>query len=172
MKRMEVTQKKIGEYTFYIKPFPAFTAANISGDLASLVAPMLSSLAPLLGETPKTTKAAVSGLLDADVEEALPLVTKAFSGLSGNQFERLLRKLLIDSENVSVEGETTDGQTMIMSYDLANEVFCGEIQDMFVLCFEVLKLNFSGFFKKLGALFGGQQETTPAEAPTSKSGAN
>ena len=37
MKQMEVTEKKIGDNTFYIKPFPAFVAVNISGDLASVV---------------------------------------------------------------------------------------------------------------------------------------
>lgn len=170
MKRMEVTEKKIGEYTFYIKPFPAFTAANISGDLAALAAPMIGALAPLMGNDTKTTGDAVSGIMDTDIEEALPVVTKAFSSLSGSQFERLMKKLLIDSENVSVEGEATDGKTMIMSYDLANEVFCGELQDMFILCFEVLKINFGGFFKKIGAQFGGLQGLTRKGTPTSENG--
>ncbi|MBQ4121647.1 MAG: hypothetical protein IJD35_06500, partial [Clostridia bacterium] len=49
MKQMEVTEKKIGESTFYIKPFPAFVSANISGELAALITPMLSGLAPLVG---------------------------------------------------------------------------------------------------------------------------
>ena len=56
--------------------------------------------------------------------------------------------------------------------DLADEVFCGEIQDMFLLCFHVIKLNFNGFFKRLGTRSGkeggaeeeeteeGQKETT------------
>lgn len=170
MKRMEVTQKKIGEYTFYIKPFPAFTAANISGDLAALAAPMIGALAPLVGNEPKTTGEAVSGIMDTDIEDALPTITKAFSSLSGSQFERLMKKLLIDSENISVEGEATDGQTKIMSYDLANEVFCGELQDMFVLCFEVLKLNFGGFFKKLGAQSGGLRGLIQKGTPTSENG--
>ena len=30
MKQQETTQKTIGENTFYIRPFPAFRAANIS----------------------------------------------------------------------------------------------------------------------------------------------
>lgn len=30
------------------------------------------------------------------------------------------------------------------------------IQDMFILCYEVIKVNFSGFFKKLGVQFGRQ----------------
>ena len=39
MKQMEVTEKQIGESTFYIKPFPAFTAVNISGELAAILSP-------------------------------------------------------------------------------------------------------------------------------------
>lgn len=169
MKRMEVTEKKIGDYTFYIKPFPAFTAANISGDLAALAAPMIGALAPLMGNDTKTTGDAVSGIMDTDIEDALPVVTKAFSSLSGSQFERLMKKLLIDSENVSVEGEGVDG-LKIMNYDIANEVFCGELQDMFILCFEVLKINFGGFFKKLGAQFGGLQGLTRKGTPMSENG--
>ena len=33
MKQQETTQKTIGENKFYIRPFPAFRAANISGEL-------------------------------------------------------------------------------------------------------------------------------------------
>lgn len=172
MKRMEVTQKKIGEYTFYIKRFPAFTAANISGDLAALVAPMIGAIAPLFGGESKSAEKIASDLLNSDIEEALPTITKAFSGLTGKQVERLMKKLLIDSENISVEGEATEGQVVVMNADLADEVFCGDLQDMFVLCFEVLKLNFSGFFKKLGAQSGGLRGLFQTGAPMSESGAN
>ena len=172
MKRMEVTQKKIGDYTFYIRPFPAFTAANISGDLASLVAPMIGAFAPLIGDTKKPAGEVASNIMDADIEEALPAITNAFSSLSGDQFERLMKKLLIDSENISVEGEATDGNTMIMNRDLADEVFCGEIQDMFILCFEVIKLNFKGFFKKLGGRSGGLRDIIQKATQTSENGEN
>lgn len=42
----------------------------------------------------------------------------------------------------------------------------------FILCFEVLKINFSGFFKKLGAQFGGLQGFTAKGTPRSKNGEN
>ena len=47
---MKFTEKQIGENTFYIKPFPAFVAANISGDLAAVITPMIGSLAPLFAD--------------------------------------------------------------------------------------------------------------------------
>lgn len=165
MKQMEVTEKKIGESTFYIKPFPAFTAANISGELVSIFTPIIGSIAPIFAGT-------VDGnvnIMDTDLDQALPAVTNAFSGLSGEKFEMLMKKLLIVNKNISVENaEATEGQVKLLTHDLANEVFCGEVQDMYMLCFEVIKLNYKGFFKKLGARFGNLQGLLKKMAPSSE----
>ena len=48
MKRLETTEKIIGENTFYIRPFAAFTAASIGSELAALLAPILSNIFPSL----------------------------------------------------------------------------------------------------------------------------
>lgn len=151
MKQMEITEKKIGENSFYIKPFPAFTAANISGDLAVLITPIVSALSALVGQGKEN-------VMDMDVEDTLPSLATAFAGLSGDQFERLMKKLLIDHKNISVESEVTGGEVKVMSIDIANEVFCGDVQDMFVLCWEVLKINYSGFFGKISRRFGNLQQ--------------
>ena len=166
MKQTEVTEKIIGGNNFYIKPFPAFVAANISGDLAALITPMIGGLAPLLAEKK------VDNIMDADAEDVLPAISSAFSGLSGDKFERLMKKLLIDHKNISVEAEATGGNVKIMDYDTANEVFCGDVQDMFILCFEVIRINFGGFFKKLGAQFGSLQEVVQKVTPRSTSTEN
>lgn len=163
MKRMDVTEKRIGENVFYLKPFPAFTAANISGELAALITPMVSGLAPLLGG-----KATAADIMSVELEDAAPAITGAFSSLSGDKVERLMKKLLIDNRNISVDNPE-NGKTEILSMDLANEIFCGEVQDMFLLCFEVIKINFGGFFKKLGAQFGDLQGLTETETPSSVS---
>ena len=42
MRRMQTIEKVIGENTFYIRPFGAFAAANISGELAALLSPILA----------------------------------------------------------------------------------------------------------------------------------
>lgn len=167
MKQLETTEKRIGDSIFYIKPFPAFVAANISGDLAALITPLLGGLAPLLGNG----TAQNGDVMDMDVSDVLPSLTEAFSSLSGDKFERLMKKLLIDHKNIAVVNEeTTNGEVQLMSYDLANEVFCGEVQDMYILCWEVIRLNFKGFFKKLGTRFGGviqaitQKTGTPSTA--------
>lgn len=161
MKQMEVVEKRIGENTFYLRPFPAFVAANISGDLAAVISPILGSLTPLLGGSGKN-----GNILDIEVEDALPALSTAFNGLSGDKFERLMKKLLVDHKNISVEAEATGGQVAIMDYATANEVFCGDVQDMYILCWEVIKLNFSGFFKKLGAQFGNLQGVIQTMTPS------
>ena len=158
-KQNEVTEKKIGDYRFYIRPFAAFTAANISGDLAAILTPMLGSLGPLAGNIGEitSTESAASGdfsIMDVEAEKALPAIAGAMGGLSGDKFEDIMKKLLINHRNVSVEGTATEGRVEQLTLDTANEVFCGELQDMFALCFEVIKLNFGGFFRKLGARFG------------------
>lgn len=161
MKQLEVTQKTIGEAMFYIKPFPAFTAANISGELVSTLGPLLGGT---LGAVAGSRNA--GNIMDMDVEEALPSISTAFAGLSGDKFERLMKKLLIDSQNISVAAQATNGEVKVMDLDIANEVFCGEVQDMYILCFEVIRLNFKGFFKKIGARFGSLQGLLQAVTPT------
>ena len=166
MKQLEVTKKEIGDAVFYIKPFPAFTAANLSGDLANLVAPLFGGMAGAFSNSK------VDDIMSMEIDEALPSISSAFSGLSGDKFERLMRKLLVEHKNISVECEATDGETKVLSYDLANEVFCGEVQDMYILCFEVIRLNYKGFFKKLGAQFGNLQELLRTGAPSTESTEN
>ena len=172
MKQMEVTEKRIGNNVFFIKPFPAFTAVNISGELVSTLSPLLSGVVAAVGNDDGKggEGAEKKNILDADVNEALPTITSAFSSISGDKFERLMKKLLIDSKNISVESEATDGDVKLLTYDLANEVFCGDVQDMYILCFEVIRLNFKGFFSKIGDRFGDLKGLLQKEAPTTKNG--
>ena len=180
MKRMEVTEKVIGENTFYIRPFSAFVAANISGELSAVLAPVLGSLGPLLGDTnlgsaaqqlePEFSKdKTAADVMGMDIEKIMPVMASAFSNVSGDKFEHLMKRLLVDNQNISVEGEGTDGSVKILSKDLADEIFCGEIQDMFILCFEVIKVNFGGFFKKLAGQFGSQPTGTSTATPNTAS---
>ena len=176
MKQMEVTEKTIGESTFYLKPFPAFVAVNISGELAAILTPMIGGIASLVGvkggDEATGTEEKPGGIMDVDIDDALPALSKAFSNLSGDKFEKLMKKLLIDHKNISVECEATDGNTKLLTYDLANEVFCGDVQDMYILCFEVIRLNFAGFFSKLGVQFGSLKALLQKETPNTDGGEN
>ena len=161
MKQMTPIVKEIGEYTFHIRPFPAFVSANICGELAKIATPLLGAITALpTGE---------KGVGDIEMDKAMPILTEALSGLSGDKFEELMKKLLVQYKNISVTDP--DGKTVMLDMDTANEIFCGELQDMLVLCFEVIKLNFSSFFKKLGARFGKQIASTEG-VQTSADGEN
>lgn len=151
-KQFQTTQKKIGDNNFWIKPFPAFTAAKVSGDLAAIITPLVGSLVPLLGNALGDDKD--TDIMNIDIENVIPGLSAAFSSLSGDKFESMMMELLINHKNITVEGPETENKSMILDLDLANEVFCGELQDMYVLCFYVIQVNFKGFFKKIGNQFG------------------
>ena len=150
MKQLEPREVKVGENIYYIRPLPAFKAANLTGELAALVLPLVSGLAPLIAAVDPDKED--NGLLDIDVKDAPPAVASAFAQLDGDKVEKILRHLLLSGNNISIEvpGE----KARLLSEDLANEVFCTDVQDMFILAFEVIRTNYNGFFKKLAALFG------------------
>jgi len=152
MRQHEVKQERtLGDNTYYVRPFGAFKAANMSGEIMSLLTPILAGVAPIIAG------AEIVGdnisLLDMDAEKAAPHLSNAMSGINGDKLEALLRKLLIQHKNISVEVDGKEAQPL--TADLADELFCGDTQDMFILAFDVIKVNYSGFFKKLGGQFGG-----------------
>ena len=149
LKQLEPVMEHVGEYDFYITPFPAFKAANLTGELAAVLAPILGALVPLVSDKDED-----KGLLDIDVQDAAQAMS-GLSCLSGDKVEMLMRKLLVGG-NITVEITDDMGEkdAKRLDIDTANEIFCGEIQDMFILCFYVIRLNFNGFFKKFAALSG------------------
>jgi len=148
MKQFEPKVKKIAENTFYIRPFAALTAANISGELGAISAPVLAALSPLA----LNAKGSAS-LMDVNVDEAAPVISDAFACLSGDKIERLMRKLLIVHKNISVETPDSD-KAVLLTEDLLNEIFCGDVQNMFILAAAVISTNYNGFFESLGSRFG------------------
>ena len=158
---MEPTVEQVGDVTYYITPFPAFKAANLSGELAGVLAPLLGALAPLAGEKGgegdvgaenKVGDESTSvSLMDVDVNKA----AAALASVSGDKIESLMKHLLLGG-HIKVEVDDPDGETEMtaLDRDMANEIFCGEVQDMFILCYYVIRLNFNGFFKKFGTRSG------------------
>ena len=148
IKQIEPIVEKVGGRKFYITPFPAFKAANLTGELASVLTPIFGILAPLVDDT---------GLMDVDVNKAVEALSNC-TMISGDKLEKLMQKLLLGG-HIVVEVPNEDGEIEAerLDMDLANEIFCGDVQDMFMLCFHVIKLNFNGFFKKLVNLSGKEQ---------------
>lgn len=148
-KMMTPTEQIIGRNTFYIYPLPAFVAANLSTEVINLLAPLVGGIAEAFKESDKGEDTnEKKGLMDMDISEAAPHIAAAFSSLQAEKMDRLLRKLIM-SENVAVckEGST---EAAYMTEDLCNEVFCGNVQDMFVLAFYSIKVNYRDFFEKIG----------------------
>lgn len=169
MKQMESTAVNVGGIRFYITPFPAFKAANISGELARVLAPLFGALFPLAGEMKKEGK----NLMDVDIDsidanKAAESVMNC-TAIDGDKLEALMKKLLLGGHIVvKVTNEEGEAEAQRLDMDLANELFCGEIQDMFVLCFHVIKLNFRGFFRKFAGLSGKAGSAAGAEAEEGK----
>lgn len=157
LRQMEPTAVKVGGMKFYITPFPAFKAANITGELASVLAPLLSALVPLVagnGGSGDKNSEGENGLMDVDAGKAAEAMANC-TAIDGDKTERLMQKLILGG-HIAVEAPNENGEIepQRLDMDLANEVFCGEVQDMFILCFHVIKLNFNGFFKRFAALSG------------------
>lgn len=165
MKQFEPRVRTIGEYTFYVRPFPAFVATNISGELAGIITPLLGNLAPLISKV--NPGEGGNGLLDVNVEEAAPAIAGAFSSVSGDKLESLMKKLLVRYKNISVELPTAN-DAQILTEDMVNEIFCGDVQGMFILAFEVIRSNYNGFFEKLGSQFGSLSELLNKVTPSTK----
>ena len=91
LKQLETREVTVGENIFYIRPLPAFKAANMTGELAALVLPLVSGLAPLLSDV--DTEKEGNGLLDIKVEDAAPAIAGAFSSLDGDKVEKILKTL-------------------------------------------------------------------------------
>lgn len=150
IKQMDPHYVEVGNHKFALYPFPAFKAINVAGELTTVLAPILSALAPLVMNNNKD--GGNGGLMDIDSGA----VGKVFSDciVDGNKLELLIRKLII-GDHVVVEYENNgEVKPLALNETLINNLFIGEIQNIFVLCFEVIKLNYNGFFQNLNVQSG------------------
>jgi hypothetical protein len=175
MKQFDTIEKKIGGYTFYIRPFPTFTSINLSADLAAFIGPMASGLVPLAlgngggedGEGGEDREGG-NGFMDIDLAALVPSIAGALSSLEGDRLESIMKRLLCKSQNIAVEIE---GEAETLTVDIFNEIFSGEAQEAFLLAAEVIMRNFNGLFRKLSRLFGslgmGAKATKPKNTESS-----
>ena len=174
LKRTEKTKITIGDYDFYVSKFGAFKSANLSGELVRLFTPIIASIVPaasiLLGNDDESTSV-LDKEIDKGLESVAPALAGAFNNLSGKQVEELMRKLLIEERNISfIEKNCMDSDKVkIMEWEDADELFCGELQDMYQLAIKVIQLNYKGFFTKIAAQYGLDLEKVGAAIAKSKS---
>lgn len=142
MKQFEAHDVKIGEYEFHIFPFGAFRAANLSAELTSTFAPIL----PVIGTFISSIRNGGS-ILDANADTLI----KAFQSVSGDKLEKFMKELLVNGKNITVE--TENGVVQVTEGRL-DELFTGEVENLYRLAVEVIKLNYMGFFESIATLFG------------------
>lgn len=140
LKQMEARKVRVGENDYYIKPFSAFKAAHLTAELASVLAPLAGVLVPLAGS---------GSVFDIDVNNVMGALATA-GNIDADKVEALMKRLLLGG-HVIIKYQDEDGneEQEPLNMDLADEIFCGEVQDMYILCGHVIKLNFNGFFEKL-----------------------
>lgn len=154
IRQFEPTKVKVGEYQYLLYPFPAFKAANISGELFAFIAPAAASLMAIIpSESEKS-------IMDSNIEQAASKISAAFSFLDGNKVECMLEKLLIENQNIVIEFQ--NGEADYLTKELADNLFCGNAQLLYVLAYHVIKVNYEDFFKKVGILSGKGKPTEKA----------
>ena len=152
MKTHEPQLKTIGDNSFYIRPFGAFKAANISGELFSIILPVLGGVIPSAAKAFKN-----ENVFDSEVELDAQSLAAGLSSLNGDKIESLMRLLLVKHNNIGVELDDSTNAVPLTN-EIVDRIFCGEVQNMYLLAAEVIKVNFNGFFKSLGNLFGSRAE--------------
>ena len=117
LKQMEAKKVTVGDNSFHIKPFPAFKAANLTGELASVLSPLIGAIAPLVGD---------GDLMDVDVNKAAEALSTS-TVINGDRLEALMKKLLLGG-NIVIEDEDEEGERQqdVLDKDLADEVFFGK----------------------------------------------
>ena len=153
MKRSDNKKVSLGEYNFYIYPFGAMRAAKISGELIGFASPLLAALVSLVGGT--NDGEAIGSVMDMDTTEAVKYIVPAFNGIKGDDVEKLLRLLLIKYQNIAFDTDE-DKVTDWLDENALDMIFIGKLTDMYLLAWEVIKLNFGGFFEKLSNRLGDQ----------------
>lgn len=149
MKRMEMRDVSIGEYQFKIRPFGAKDALYIFGDVASILLPILGSVAVASDDKDAVEMEMFDGV-DLDTES----LTKALGRINGKALSKLVSELIMEHSNVSYR-DPDRGSYQPVTEDEFDEIFCQYLAGVFSLCAEIIKLNFSGFFKDASTLFGG-----------------
>lgn len=159
----KITKVKVGENEFFVHPFSAFDSIGLSGDLLKIASPILSALNSSMLEN------GTGDILDIEIESIAPVIAGAVQSLNGEVVKDLMRKLLL-SENVAFNDKET-GEAKWLKESDCDDLF-EDIIEMYMLAWNVIKVNYGSFFGSQGRLFGKGQKSTLQEAKTSKNTEN
>ena len=131
----------VGEYQFKVRPFGAKDATYIFGDVASIILPILGTVSVASDDKDAVNMEMFDGM-DMDKDS----LVKALARINGNALSKLVSELLLDHSNILVL-DPKKNTYEVMGEDDFDEIFCQYLAGMLNLCAEVIRLNFSGFFK-------------------------
>lgn len=98
MKRMEMRDVSIGEYQFKIRPFGAKDALYIFGDVASILLPILGSVAVASDDKDAVEMEMFDGV-DLDTES----LTKALGRINGKALSKLVSELMLNKTTAAAQ---------------------------------------------------------------------
>lgn len=145
--RTEIKLKTVNDVVFHIQCFDPFTALRVLGDLQRVLSPIVGSMV---------------GSANATDVESINILSKSISNIcnglheyvDGETLVKLIEMLVReDYISVSIEGSTPKR----LSKDLVNLVFNGNPGGVLELAYEVVKVNYGGFFTIFNNLFGNQE---------------
>lgn len=145
--RTEIKLKTVNDVVFHVQCFDPFTALRVLGDLQRVLSPIVGSMV---------------GSANATDVESINILSKSIGNIckglheyvDGDTLVKLIEMLVReDYISVSIEG----GTPKRLSKDLVNLVFNGNPGGVLELAYEVVKVNYGGFFTIFKTLFGGQE---------------
>lgn len=145
VKSTDTKKVVVGDNTFYITPFPAFTAVNVFGYLTKDLLPAVGGIAGLLQK--------IQNGFDSDINDVVPMLQEIVANIDGDVMESTARRLLTQYKNVVFDDE--DGRAKTLCEDDVNEIFCQDIIGIAKLAYEVINVNYADFFGGLRVLLGG-----------------
>ena len=142
---LKTKEVQIDGTSFFISPFPVFTAARITAQLGKVLSPVLGGLIALVAADDSGDD--TDDVSKDDVAAAIPAFSSALQSLDPAEFEKLARELLVNSRNIAFKNEDFP-KGDILTEDAVNSLFAGNTQGIYILAFHVIKENYSGFFEK------------------------
>lgn len=145
--RTEVKLKTVNDAVFHVQCFDPFTSLRVLGDLQRVLSPIVGSMV---------------GSANATNVETINILSKSIGNIckglhdyvDGETLVKLVEMLVReDYISVSIEG----GSPKRLSKDLVNLVFNGNPAGVLELAYEVVKVNYGGFFTIFNTLFGNQE---------------
>ena len=159
MKQIDPKIVKLSMAEFAIYPFGAMYAANLSAELGKFIGPVIVGILPAIAGGDEENGDA--GGISIDLNKSMPLIGSAFASLDGDTLEVLLKKLLVNRGNVSCMYYDENGNMRQegLKTELIDELFCQNVEELYRLAFEVINVNYSGFFTKFLTQSGSPEKT-------------